>query len=326
MRIGDMAHRSLLLGLAQDVQSRVAETQVQATTGQKSQSFTGIAPDASQLLSLQDAQEKFSRYVENAKLAEIRASLIDVNLEGMTNVAKEMRDLLNTQPGQYTSLAQLARNYLKQFSDMLNQSDGTRALFAGINTVGPAVTIYEPGTADPAAPFAGVPVPITFDSYRYKFQSTGLATDTAIKVSDTLSITVQFNANPITPAVANAFTRALDALIRVADFGTTANAAPTAANVATAIDELNDAINGVPGTLIGLNGLRTQVNVERASIKAITESHQNFLRFTTDNIANIRQVNMAEVAMQLKSQQTQLETSYAALASIERVSLLDFLK
>ena len=326
MRIGDMAHRSMLLGLAQDVQSRVAESQMQAATGQKTQTFTGMAPDASQLLSLQDAQEKFSRYVENTKLTETRASLIDINLEGMTNIAKEMRNLLNTQPGQYTTLAQLARNYLKQFADMLNESDGTRALVAGTNTPGPAITIYEPGTADPAAPFAGVAVPVTFDSYRYKFFSTGLATDTAVKVSDTLSVTVQINANPITPATANAFTRALDALVRVADFRTTANAAPTAANITTAINELNDAINGVPGTLTGLNGLRTQLNVERASVKSIMESHQNFLRFTTSNIENIRQVNMTEVAMKLKSQQVQLETSYAALASIERVSLLDFLK
>jgi flagellar hook-associated protein 3 FlgL len=326
MRIGDMAQRGMLLGLVQDVQSRVADSQVQATTGQKTQTFSGLAPDASRLLSLEDAREKFSRYVDNTNLAETRASLIDVNLERMTGIAREMRGLLETQPGQYTTLAQLARNYLKEFADLLNQSDGTRALFAGTNTTGPAVTIYEPGTADPAAPFTGVAVPITFDSHRYKFFSTGLATDTAIKVSDTLSVTVQINANPIAPAVANAFTRALDALIRVADFGTAVNPAPTAANVATAVTELTEAIDGVPGTLTGLDGLRTQLSVDRKAMQGVVESHKRFLHFTVDNVDNIRRVDMAEVATRLKSQQVQLETSYAALARIEAASLLDFLR
>ncbi len=322
-RIGDLAHRQLLLGLVQDTQGRVGETQVQAATGAKSQTFSGIASDATRLLSLEDAHDKYARYVENIKTADTRASLIEINLERMTGVAREMRGLLNSQPTEYATLAQLARNYLKEFADLLNQTDGTRALFAGANTAGPAVQIYEPGAADPAAPFTGVVGP---NSYRYKFFSAGLATDTAVKVSDTLSVTVQINANPIAPATANAFTRALDAFIRVSDFGTPANTTPTPANVATALTELNEAIGGVAGTFSGLDGLRTQLAVDRKAMQGVGESHQRFLHFTAINVDNIRKVDMAEVAVRLKSQQTQLETSYAALARIEAASLLDFLR
>jgi flagellar hook-associated protein 3 FlgL len=262
--------------------------------------------------------------MENIQLAETRASLIDVNLERMTEVAREMRGLLNTQPTEYATLALVARNYLREFADLLNQSDGTRALFAGANTGGPAITIYEPGTADPAAPFTGVVN--GGNSHRYKFFSTGLASDTAVKISDTVSVTVQINAAPVAPATANAFTRALDALIRVADFGTLANPAPTAANVATAVTELTEAIDGVAGTLTGLNGLRTQLSVQRKTMQGVGESHQRFLHFTSANVDNIRKVDMAEVATRLRSQQVQLETSYAALAKIESSSLLDFLR
>lgn len=323
-RIGDLAHRTLLLNLVQDIQGGVAEAQVQAATGQKSQSFSAIAPDVSRLLSLEDAHNKYSRFMENIQTAETRAALMDVNLERMTEVAREMRGLLNSQPTQYLTLAQLARNYLREFADLLNQSDGTRALFAGTNTAGPAVAIYEPPAADPALPFTGVVN--GGNSYRYKFFSAGLATDTAVKISDTVTLTVQVNANPIAPATANAFTRALDALIRVADFGTPANTAPTAADVTTAATELTEAIDGVAGGLTGLNGLRTQLSVQRKTMEGVAESHRRFLHFTSTNVDNIRKVDMAEVAVRLRSQQVQLETSYAALAKIESASLLDFLR
>jgi flagellar hook-associated protein 3 FlgL len=323
-RVGDLAHQQLLLSFIKATQARLADTQLQAATGQKAQRYSAMAAATQQLLSVEDTRERYQRYIDNIVLADQRAQLADLSMGEMEEQAKEMRGLLTSIPKDYQTLGELARNYLRSVSDLLNIKDATRSLFAGSNTAGPAVQIYEPGTADPAAPFAGVP---GGNSYRYKILATGVASDSAIKVSDTLQVNASVNANPAAPATANAFTKVLDALIRVADFGTAANPTPSQADVDTAVAELSAGLKGdtVAG-ITGLDELRSQLAMTRKTIDTIKGSHQQFLKYAVDTISNTERADMAEVAAMLTAQQTQLEASYAALARINATSLLDFLR
>jgi flagellin-like hook-associated protein FlgL len=238
----------------------------------------------------------------------------------MEKIVKQMKSELNGNPQAYARLAEVARNYLKSFADLVNQRDATRALFGGSNVAGPAVQLYEPGTADPGVPFAGVPGGI---SYRYKILATGLATDTAMKVSDTLTVTYTVSAN--SPAT-NAFTKAMDALIRIADFTTAVNPTPIQANVDAAIADLDLARTGdtVAG-YDGFDGLRGRIVSARGALDLAKNSHENFLRYADDVIGKAENADLTEVAVRLRADELQLQASYASLARITSITLLDFL-
>jgi flagellar hook-associated protein 3 FlgL len=322
-RIGSLGQQETIIGYVRELQSRLAEGQIQLASGVKTQTLSAMAPDAPRLLAFEDSKEKYTRLIANVELAEHRGRLTELNLSRMEKIAREMTAILQNEGTNYPEMAAMARNYLREFADLLNLTDDGRALFAGANTAGPAVTLYSPGTADPAAPFAGVAVPVTFDSYRYKVFATGVPADTAIKVSDTLRLNIQ--PNFASPAV-NPMTKVLDALIRVADFGTTANLLPVQADVDAAKQQLTDALIGVAGVHAGFDDVRTQLALDMRILQGVKESHNRFIEFAIDTLGKLTLIDKAALAARMNGDQVSLEASYAALARLTQISLLDFLK
>jgi flagellar hook-associated protein 3 FlgL len=320
-RVSTLGSHEQLMALVREVQSRFLAHQLQMASGKKAQTFSGMAPELPQRFAFEDARSKVERYLANIATAEQRIKIADAALEGMEKISREMQTMLAAQPTEHALLANFARNALAVFASYLNQEDVSRALFAGSNVNGPAAQIYEPGDADPAPPFGGVPGGA---SYRYKIFATGAASDTAIKVSDSQSVTVQINANQ--PAT-NAFTRVLDALIQIADFTTATNPTPTQADVDAAKALLEQGLQGdATAGYLGFDGLRAQLAGYDANLALIKESHEKFLTYAIDAIAATEQVDLAEVAAKVNADRAALEASYSALARLNELSLLDYLR
>jgi flagellin-like hook-associated protein FlgL len=321
IRIGSNASQAQLLSLIRDIQTRFATHQFQAASGKKSATFSGLGAALPQRLNLEDARSKVSRYVDNIDLVETRIKLADLNIEGMEKIAHDMRGILESLPYDHAQMAALAKNYLAAFADHLNQENATRSLFGGTNVAGPAVQIFEPGTADPAVPFFGVP---GGNSYRYKIMATGTPDDTAVKIGDNLSVPTAFTAN--TPAV-NAFTKTMDALIALADFNTPTNPTPTQADVDAAKAQLASALAGdTAAGYLGFDNMRAQLGKLLHTALKVKESHQQFLNYAVDAIASTEAVDLAKVAAELNADRVALEASYAVLARLNELSLLDHLR
>lgn len=321
IRIGSNASQDQLLALIRDIQTRFANHQMQVASGKKSQTYSGLAADLPERLNLEDAQNRANRYLDNIKLVESRIKLVDLHLSGMEVIARDMRQVLNALPYDHAQMADLARNYLRSFADHMNMEDATRPLFAGANVGGQAVQVFEPGTADPAVPFFGV---AGGNSYRFKILATGVPADTAVRVSDTVSINSTFNA--ASPAT-NAFTKTLEALIAVADFATPANPTPSQANVDAAKLLLTQALAGdaVAGYR-GFDDMRTELANQLHTALKIKESHEQFVNYSIDMIARSENADLTKVAAQLNSDKVALEASYSVLARLSDLSLLDHLR
>lgn len=199
--------------------------------------------------------------------------------------------------------------------------------------------------------------------YHFQINSTGQTSQTQVQINTNTFTNpqVQLSTNPNrTPwtlttqapfdnggAIANnPFKRLLDGLVEVADLGTTllpaitGTAASTATgytNISTAMTNarqaLTDAISGnaSPPAAISATGfpsmqsMTTSITVATQSAGYAKITHQAFVTYSTNAIADILQVDTAETAAKLNSQQTQLQASYSALSKVTSLSLLNYM-
>lgn len=75
-----------------------------------------------------------------------------------------------------------------------------------------------------------------------------------------------------------------------------------------------------------LEQLQTKVGVSLGMIKTKNEKHQSFSAFLDTRIIGLENVDKTEAVTRLLDDQTALQTSYQALASIRQLSLLNYLK
>lgn len=144
----------------------------------------------------------------------------------------------------------------------------------------------------------------------------------------------------------NALKRLLDGLVEVADLGTTLLPGITSttasvdagyANISNAMDiarqALTDAIDGntAPPAAISATGfsslqsMATSITVATQAAGYAKITHQQFVTYSTNAMADILQVDTAETAAKLNSQQTQLQASYSALSKVTSLSLLNYM-
>ena len=117
--------------------------------------------------------------------------------------------------------------------------------------------------------------------------------------------------------------RAFDAISEIAF-----NSPPSAAQV-TAINDavglLTQALDTPPVGETTIGGLFAQTQLQRAIFDGIKTKHENFAAFAEKYIAEIEQVNIAEAISIFNSEQITLEASFASIARIQSISLVNFI-
>jgi flagellar hook-associated protein 3 FlgL len=66
--------------------------------------------------------------------------------------------------------------------------------------------------------------------------------------------------------------------------------------------------------------------IAASSVERAITAQQDLQSFLEANISGIRDVDVTAIAVELTAYETQLQASYAALASIQSLNLLDYLR
>ena len=144
-RVAPFAQQQLTMFHTLQTQQRMYNANIQLATGQKAQTYSGVAKDASRLLSTEAARMRAEQYMQSIQTAERRIGLIDSNLEGIEDIARELRSALETAtngPGtNHVDTRQYAINARALLIEHLNARDGNRYLFSGDRVDRPAVTL-----------------------------------------------------------------------------------------------------------------------------------------------------------------------------------------
>jgi flagellin-like hook-associated protein FlgL len=134
-RIAPYAQQQLALFNILRTQERLYDAQLQVATGQKSQTYGGIAADSARLLSVEASLARARQYTANIDTAQRRLDLADLSVAGIEEIARDLQDLLDTAVDapayNHNTVRQYATNAISLLTELLNAQDGDRYLFSG---------------------------------------------------------------------------------------------------------------------------------------------------------------------------------------------------
>lgn len=303
LRVATFAMNERMLGASMKTQAKMAEMQLQQASGLISTDYSGIASSARTLINLEISMQRSETYQKSASEVDFRVQTMskqtDIMADLLANFRTQIIAMRSTDRTTDTSqtLIDAAEANLLQMSNLLNSTYGGRYLFGGSVTTTPPVDVT--GLYDAMDPFGG---PNT-DYYG--------GDDTKAQVQVSTDHTVEYGVT----ANATPFEQALRAIRMIS----TASGNIDDSILKEAQDLATEALDGVTVIMSGLG-------VTSGILQSAVDSQKEYQFFVDVNITNIKAVDEAEVAVQLKTYQTQLQASYAALAQIQSISLNDYLK
>lgn len=299
-RVSDLAFQQFTNASIASLQQRMAKANVQITTGKNAQMFKDISADTTRLLSLETQHARASQYLKNIELVSGRLDVMETNVSQIMDIASEFRTLLsqavsNNNGGQ-TNIDAEAQAMLDQVASLLNVERNGRYLFAGARTDTAPVDLTDPDFTTPT-------VPSTADTDYYQGDGTTLAVQADVSNSIDYGVTAD---NP-----------AFEQLIRGLHLAATGSPSDEP-RLEEALSVVEQAINDIPAVI-------TRIGSAQRAIDSAIKAHDDALLYTEEAIGKIENVDLTKAITQVSQDQSTLEASFAVLAQVSRVSLLDFL-
>jgi flagellar hook-associated protein 3 FlgL len=322
-RISDLSLHQLTLAQTLATQSRLADLQIQVSSGQKAQRYTTIASDAHRLVSLQDAHSRTAQYLQTNQIVDSRLTTMETNISQMFDSATQFRTLLvnalNNNNGEEMSIGTEATNFKEQFANLLNVQVDGRYLFSGSRTDTKPVDLTGWSVPPNLTPPLTLPLPQYKSEY---YKGDGVQQTAEIDTNQTVDYGITADAD------------AFDYILRAAHYVETAGTPPDRDTLETALALINTALGtdtpnpsrGAPAITRDLADLRSLVGTSRRAIEQANTRHNDFTLQLEQNIGDIQNVDVAQALTELSSQQTQLQASYMTLSQLSQLSLLQFLK
>jgi len=307
-RVGTLAENTQILGYLQQSKKMADTLDQQIATGLKSQDFAGIAPQAAQLVSLQDQQSKQQSYIDTNNTVSTRLAVMALSINGIVNLATNFVGNLpaNAYNTQGETIQEQAKQVLQQVAGYLNTQDGSDYVFSGNKTSNVPV---DPG---------GLPVPGNLTT------NVGVAPPAGYYAGDNGIAQATIDNNVVLTYGVDANNPAFEQFIRVLNFLANAPAFtqgnPTdEANVSTATQMLNQ-------TVTQLQTLQGNVALQQGEVANQLTSHQSAQTLAKGSISDITQVDAATAITELDTLQTQLQASYQTIGILQQLSLVNYIK
>ncbi len=137
-RITSFAIHQLNLARTLATQTRLFNAQIQISSGQVSQDYTGLALDSRRLVSLKNAQLEAKNYIGSIDVTDRRMQDMETTVTGAMDIASRLRvllvDALNLDNASVMALNLQAESLLRELVGQLNVKQDDRFLFAGSRT------------------------------------------------------------------------------------------------------------------------------------------------------------------------------------------------
>ena len=304
VRVSNYALHTVSLANMQAVQSRLAEHNVAISSGKVAQRYSGIAPESGRLVNLESLLQELNQFKENNDLVDTRLQAMESATSQMFDIASQIRTQLvqamNPGNAEVMPLNELAQSLLEQVGSLLNTEHNGRHLFAGSKTNTPPVDLNAAGFLPPPA------VPSTADTLYYQGDATQLSTRADENVTVNYGVT----------ADETGFEELIRALHIAANVTTAPVPDTNRINEALRVAEL--AVNDIPPIIARIGG-------SRAALESATKSHDDRMLYTQQTISDLENVDVTEAITLMSQDEITLEASFAMLAQMRSVSLLNFL-
>lgn len=297
-RVATFAMSERMLQASQRSQAKMGEIQLQEASGSVSTDYGGLGHSAGTLVSLEISVARSKSYGSAADEARSRVEVMYDALSSMTEALSSFRSSLSaaiSAGGDDDTLTATAQSYLEEFASLLNTRFEGRYLFGGSDTTSAPIDL---------SGYAATDVATADTSY---YQGNDVKASVAISSERTLSYGVTGNDA--------AFEQALRAFSAVAN----AASAPDTATL-QAISEL------VVSALDSVAAVQGQLSVHAATLERSAAAQVDYQDYASGLISEVNGADVTELTVQLSAYETQLQASYAAMAKIQSLNLMDYLK
>jgi flagellar hook-associated protein 3 FlgL len=289
----------------QQLNSKASQLESQISTGQVSTTFSGIAPQASQLIDLQATQSQQQGYINTIGTVNTRLQTMSLAMQNIAQVATTFQNTLTSDAfnGSGPSIQQTAQQLLTEVGGYLNTQDGSRYVFSGNVTGTPTFSptnLPNPGdlTTNVAADYYG--------------GDNGVA---AAEVAPNVNLQYGVTGN----------NTAFEQVIRVLNYYAN-DATPPSQTNPTDVANAQTAENMLGTAAQQVQALVADAGEQQSNLTTLSTAHQNAQTLATTAIGNIENVDSATAITQLNTLQTQLQASYQTINMLQGLSLVNYLK
>ncbi len=306
-RVSTFGQTQILIQSLLDNQRKVFDDQRQLASGKKAVTFAGLASDVASLIGAKSFKSRMESFKGIIKNVEARVEANDVQLNGVLTQSREFRQTLISVLAQDEALAfrEVMTESFNFTMNALNTEVGGLFVFGGSKTDTPPINASDISDLIAAASSDDLfqndnrpPVARISDNVQMEFGI--VASDIASDLFASYKRIADYDANGGTGPINGKLTAAqrtfLKAELQLFD---------------AAIDKIQ--------SIQTRNGLRFE------RLQTLAGQHEDTLLFLEIFISEIEDTNMAEAVTRLNIDQVALEVSLQTMASLSRLSLLDFI-
>lgn len=337
---------------ASTVQTQLDALAQQASTGNISQTYSGLGANALTDLNLNTEIAQNNTYVANITSANTTIGITQTVMNQLSKIASGISSQLDNITGtSISTLAEQAQNDLQQVANLLNTQNGTNYIFAGQDASNPPVP--NPGAILSSPFFTQIQAAVA--GLATNGAATTMATSLSVASSNTLPTaggTSPFSA-ALSPPPANfqatvetgpgqstsvgllastntyatssgpyttgSYTR--DLMNALAMVGSLTPASASAAGFAGLISDIQTSLTGAISAMANEEG---GLGATQDSLTATSTTLGNVTTALKTQVSSVQDVNMAQTLSNLTMVQTQLQASYKLIASVQSLSLANY--
>ena len=337
---------------ASTVQTQLDALAQQASTGNISQTYSGLGANALTDLNLNTEIAQNNTYVANITSANTTIGITQTVMNQLSKIASGISAQLDNITGtSISTLAEQAQNDLQQVANLLNTQNGTNYIFAGQDASNPPVP--NPGAILSSPFFTKIQAAVA--GLATNGAATTMATSLSVASSNTLptaggtspfsaalspppanfqatvetgpgqstSVGLLASANTYAtssgPYTTGSYTRDLmNALAMVGSL------TPTSASAAGFTGLISDIQTSLTGAISAMANEEGGLGATQDSLTATSTTLGNVTTALKTQVSSVQDVNMAQTLSNLTMVQTQLQASYKLIASVQSLSLANY--
>ncbi|MBV8061713.1 MAG: hypothetical protein JO126_01585 [Alphaproteobacteria bacterium] len=314
----------LLINNMSSEKTTLEQLNTQLGTGQEHDNLTDYtASQARQILDLNSQVTQRQSYISSIKNVQSRLGVYDLSMSDMESVAAQASTLAsqnqNYDGAKASSILSQLTTMLKQVTDDLNQKVGDRYIYAGTRYSTAPVTDLTKLTDTPSSTTTDTSnyyLPDYDTQYVNSTSTSGAAyAQDQVLVDQGYTVTYGISSNNTSFQQLVAGLRFIQSAVTAGQSGDTAT---YSSDMTTANNLLTAGLSGIQAIHAGLasnqNILSNEISTQNTDISNLQ-----------DQITGITGIDQASVAASLTAMQTQIEASYSATASTEKLSLTQYL-
>jgi flagellar hook-associated protein 3 FlgL len=305
-RVSSFGQQQLLIRSIQENQSRLFENQRQISSGREVDEFRGLGGKTGTVLGSRSFLTRIESFQQTIDTVQGRINANDVQLGGIIGAVESLQENVRTAVANRN--AQGFREQLEQtfefITNALNSNiDGTFQ-FSGANTDTPPVNVTD------LASLAALPnVSDAFDNADIAFEA---------RIADGVDIEFGLLADEVA-------TEAFDTLLGLYNFDTGAGGPIEGELDDAQFAFLQTQIQTLGDTIDNLRQVEVDNGLSFNRLKVVEQQHTDTSIFLETFISDQEDVDLAEAVTELNNNQVALQASFQAVASLSRLSLLNFL-